>query len=98
MAYANHLAGLVLMIVATAMSAATAHAAGTTRAATTKPADPLDPVIASVDFADTPLEKALDALREQSGVNIVVHWPAVESAGLARDTPIDLRVRRLPLQ
>jgi hypothetical protein len=77
---------------------AAASAAPATRPATRSLGLDLDPIVPLVDFRATTLTKAIDALRDQTGVNIVVRWPALKATGIEPDAPVDLRVRNLPLQ
>jgi hypothetical protein len=44
------------------------------------------------------LERALNYLRDTSGANIVIEWKILEAVGVARETPITLQVRNLPLR
>ncbi len=47
---------------------------------------------------NAPLQDVLAALGEFAGVNIVVQWSDLEAVGVARDTPITLRFRHLPVK
>ena len=48
-----------------------------------------------VDFPNTELAEALDHLREATDVDFNITWPALEQAGIHRDTLIDLRLREI---
>jgi hypothetical protein len=48
--------------------------------------------IAELDLSRTTLEDAFEVLRDKTHANIVVHWPALEDAGIERATPIRLRL------
>jgi len=52
----------------------------------------LDQRIDSVAFADTPLEQAIQTMRDKTSQNIYVSWRALEQAGVKRDTPVTLRL------
>ena len=57
----------------------------------------LDVVVDQVDFRQTPLSEAFDALAKKTGTNIVVRWKVLEEAGADRDAPLTLRLNNLPL-
>jgi len=90
-------AALCFFMIASVASpvASLAAAAGPASRPATSP--DLDPVIESVDFRGSTLEKAIDALRERSKVNIVVRWHALEAAGIDRAAPVELRVTNMTL-
>lgn len=44
------------------------------------------------------LDRAITYLRDSSGANIVVNWRVLEAVGVAKETPISLQVRNLPLR
>jgi len=50
----------------------------------------------SVNYPGVPLEAVLDDLRRQTGVNFDIRWRQLEAAGVSRDTPIELLLRRVP--
>jgi hypothetical protein len=54
-------------------------------------------VLPEVHFRDTPLRDAVADLRAQSGTNLVVEWPVLESLGISPDMPINLRLRDVTL-
>lgn len=41
------------------------------------------------------LETAIDRLRAATGANIVPMWGAIEKAGIRRDTPVELHLKRV---
>lgn len=47
---------------------------------------------------NAPLQDVLYAIGDFTGVNLVAQWPELEAVGVARDTPISLRVRQLPVK
>src|SRR4051794_40351638 len=57
----------------------------------------LNRMVASVDFKETPLDEAVDSLRDQTKTNLVVDWAALEAAGIDRKSPISVRLNKLPL-
>jgi hypothetical protein len=57
-----------------------------------------DPIIPLVDFRAMSLAKAIDTLRDQSKVNIVVRWRTLEKARIEPASPVELRVANLRLQ
>jgi len=48
--------------------------------------------IAELDLSHATLEEAFDRLRDLTHANIVVRWPAIESAGVSRSTVVRLRL------
>ncbi|MDB5172700.1 MAG: hypothetical protein JWN51_1473 [Phycisphaerales bacterium] len=52
----------------------------------------LDHRFSEVSFDGTPLDKALDILREPLKVNIVVNWGALHKAGVEPSTPLKLHL------
>jgi hypothetical protein len=57
----------------------------------------LDQRIESISFEQTPLQEAIQVIREKTGKNIYVHWRALEDAGVKRDTPVNVRLRDVKL-
>lgn len=55
--------------------------------------DQLDRRVPEVKFDNTPLDAAIDALRDEAHANIVVKWRALEAKGVERKTPVSLRLR-----
>jgi len=58
----------------------------------------LSQVIHELDVDNIAIFKVIDYLRNVSGANIVVNWKILEAAGVARETPISLKVRELTLR
>jgi hypothetical protein len=54
-------------------------------------------VLAEIDFRGTPLDQAVDALRDKTHANINVEWRALEAAGIDKQTPVHVRLSSLPL-
>jgi len=50
----------------------------------------------TVDYPGVPLEAVLSDLRRATGVNFDIRWRQLESAGVSRVAPIDLRLRQVP--
>ena len=48
-------------------------------------------------FDNTPVERVIDFLRDLSGANFSVNWASLEQAGIARDTPITLKVQNVSI-
>lgn len=57
----------------------------------------LDERVPEVAFQDEPFERVVEWLRDHTGVNVTVHWQAMQDAGLERDTPISMKARNLKL-
>jgi beta-lactamase regulating signal transducer with metallopeptidase domain len=51
-----------------------------------------------VNFSNTPLRQALDALRDLADANLYVPWKALKSIGIEESTPINLKLRDVPLR
>lgn len=56
------------------------------------------PLRYSFDFVDQPLGDVLTYLRERSGLNLVVHWPALQYAGVVSEDPVTLRLEGVTLR
>ena len=63
-----------------------------------KPADLLAKKLKKVEFSGVPLEEVVEYLRDMTGVNIVVKWKALEAAGIKKATPVDLKVKDVPVE
>jgi len=50
-----------------------------------------------LNFTGVALEDALEFLRDASGANLHVNWPALEAVGVDRQTPINMRLRNVSL-
>src|SRR5690349_7810422 len=55
----------------------------------------LDQVLPEVNFANVALKDAVDFLRDVTGTNIHVNWRAIEAAGVAQDTNVNMRLREV---
>ncbi|MFH1745900.1 MAG: hypothetical protein ABIG44_02535 [Planctomycetota bacterium] len=53
--------------------------------------------LAEVSFQEVPLERIIDWLAEQTGMNIHVRWQILADSGIERDRPISIKVRNLRL-
>jgi hypothetical protein len=78
-------------------------AVGRAAGPTTAPAAPniedlLDRRFSEVSFDGTPLDKALDILREPLKANIVVNWATVHTAGVEPSTPVKLHLWHVTLR
>jgi hypothetical protein len=58
----------------------------------------LNTTLPEVNFSGVGLTDAIDFLRDVSGANIAVNWKALEEAGVAKDTPVNVRLRRVSLR
>jgi len=54
--------------------------------------------IKELNVENVPMSRVIDHLRAFSGANIVVNWKVLETAGIAKDTPITLNVRERTLR
>jgi hypothetical protein len=61
--------------------------------ANARTAEKLKKPIKGVDFNGQGFADVVDFLRDVSGVDILVEWPAMEEAGITRDQPVTLRLR-----
>jgi hypothetical protein len=48
-----------------------------------------------INFTDVTLSQAIDFLRQSTGANIVVDWPALQAANVNRDTLINVRLQNV---
>jgi hypothetical protein len=58
----------------------------------------LNTTLPEVNFSGVGLTDAIDFLRDVSGANIAVNWKALEETGVAKDTPVNVRLRRVSLR
>ncbi len=49
-------------------------------------------------FENNEFANVIGFLRQSTGLNIFVNWPALETAGVERETPITLRLRNVPAE
>lgn len=70
--------------------AAPAHAGPVTRT--------LERTLPELKFTGVAFGDAMDFLRDVSGANIHVDWKTLEAAGVSRDTPVNLNLRRVSLR
>jgi hypothetical protein len=54
-----------------------------------------DRVLPEINLGGQALSDAIDFLRDVSGLNIFVDWRALERAGIAKDAPVNARLREL---
>lgn len=72
--------------------------------AATKPAaktwdQALEQVQPKMEFPGIPLEQVIEFIRDAGNPNIVVDWPALETAGLNKETPVNLsHLQNVPLR
>ena len=53
--------------------------------------------VPEVNFDGTPFEDVVDFLRDVTGANIFVDWNALEKAKVDRQTPVNVRLKDVPL-
>ena len=58
----------------------------------------LDRRLPAVSFQNVSLRDSIDFLRDVSGVNIHVNWRAIEATGITPDTPVNVKLREVPLR
>ena len=58
----------------------------------------LNQSLPTVDFSSVTLNDALDFVRDVSGANLHVDWKALETAGIGKDVPVNLRLRNVQLR
>lgn len=54
--------------------------------------------VPQINFTGVTLKDAIDFLRDVSGLNIHVNWKAIEAAGVAADTPINVKLRDVSIR
>jgi len=52
----------------------------------------------NVNLANTALVDAIEYLRDATGANINVHWRTLEAARISKDTPVNVRLRSVPMR
>lgn len=58
----------------------------------------LNRTLPNLSFDGVTLADALEFLRDVSGANLHVNWPALETIGVSKDTPVNLRLRTVTLR
>jgi hypothetical protein len=58
----------------------------------------LNSEISSINLANASFADALDYLRDITGANINVNWRLLETAHVTRDTPVNVRLRAIPMR
>lgn len=59
--------------------------------------DPLERRLPLVSFAETPLQDAVDYLRDKAELNIIVDWPRLEQIGITPEAKVQARLRNVPV-
>lgn len=54
--------------------------------------------VPEIRLADATLGEAIELLRDASGANIHVNWPALEALNITREMPINMRLRSVSLR
>lgn len=77
----------------------TTRPAGAPAAATSRPAPPATAVMIPprTRFDKAPLGEVIDFFRKLSGVDFQVHYTALETAGIRKDTPVTLQVSNVSI-
>jgi hypothetical protein len=58
----------------------------------------LDQTLPEVKFTNVALKDAIEFFRDVTGANIHVNWRAMETAGVAADTNVNMRLREVPFR
>jgi hypothetical protein len=58
----------------------------------------LDRIVPQIRFDKTPLDKAVETLREMTHLNYDVRWKVLEAAGIDNKTPVTLKLNDVPLR
>jgi len=58
----------------------------------------LNLVLPDVNLTGVTLNDSLEFLRDISNVNLHVNWPALEAAGVSKETPVNVRLRNVALR
>lgn len=88
------------LVVAAGLAAATLIPTSSASAASANAATrrQLNTVLPEVKLSGVAFADALDFLRDISGVNMTVNWKALETAGITRDAPVNVRLRSVSLR
>lgn len=54
-------------------------------------------MVENAEFDEMPFEEFVEWLERLTQANVVVRWPVLESAGIAKDRPLTLKQKNLPL-
>jgi hypothetical protein len=58
----------------------------------------LNRVLPDLNLTGVTLNDAIEFLRDVSGTNLHVNWPALEAVGVSKETPINVRLRHVSLR
>src|SRR4051794_984185 len=58
----------------------------------------LNRVLPEMKFDGIAFSEAVDFLRDVTGANLHVNWKALESVGVTKETPVNLRLRQVSLR
>lgn len=70
----------------------------TSNAPAQAPRAALGRTVPDLNFTGVTLGDAIEFLRDVSGANIHVNWPALEAVGVGKDTQVNLHLRNIPLR
>src|SRR3954447_25108674 len=83
---------IALLLAATFISSrATASPSGDARRA-------LNRVLPDLNLTGVTINDAIEFLRDVSGTNVHVNWPALEAVGVSKETPVNVRLRNVSLR
>lgn len=51
----------------------------------------------NIDWDELAFEDVVDWLRDQTGLNVIVRWPAIRGEGVQEDSPVSLRLTDVPI-
>jgi hypothetical protein len=86
----HRLAAVAVVAFGIIVAAVSAPASGAAR--------PLDRVLPEMKFTGVTFGDAIDFVRDVAGVNIHVNWKALEQENVTADTPVNIRLRGVPLR
>jgi hypothetical protein len=92
------LASLVGTLIGRSTRPASSFAATTTTTRQAQIDAGLDRIVPQIRFDKTPLDKAVDTLRETTHLNFDVRWKVLEAAGIDNETPITVKLNDVPLR
>jgi hypothetical protein len=57
----------------------------------------LDRVVPGINFTGVTFQDAIEFIRDVTGANIFVNWRAIETAGIDRNSPVNMKLRNVKL-
>jgi hypothetical protein len=92
------LASLVGTLIGRSTRPASSFVATTTTTRQAQMDADLDRIVPQIRFDKTPLDKAVETLREMTHLNYDVRWKVLEAAGIDNETAITLKLNDVPLR